>query len=117
MGSVTLALAEETGASGSEVLAAVTAGSEVMIRTALAMQPGHFNRGYQSSGTCGPIGAAAAASRLLFSGTQREATLVKAIGTAASLSGGEWEGAVWGNGWSHRVEPGGGRQIKKKKKQ
>src|SRR3546814_20869965 len=36
MWSVTLALAEETGASGSEVLAAVTAGYEVMIRTALA---------------------------------------------------------------------------------
>src|SRR3546814_14569172 len=59
-----------------------------MIRTALAMQPGHFNRGYQSSGTFGPIGAAAAASRLLFSGTERAEQTAKAIGLAARFSGG-----------------------------
>ena len=40
--SAALAIAEHTGASGPEVLAAVVAGYEVTIRIGLAVQPGHF---------------------------------------------------------------------------
>jgi len=58
--SAALAVAEHTGASGPEVLAAVVAGYETTIRIGLAVQPSHFNRGFQSTGTCVGFGTAAA---------------------------------------------------------
>ena len=66
--SAALAVAEHTGASGPEVLAAVVAGYETTIRIGLAVQPSHFKRGFQSTGTCDGFGTAAAAGRLLFRG-------------------------------------------------
>ena len=51
---------------GPEVLAAVVAGYETIIRIGLAVQPSHFKRGFQSTGTCDGFGTAAAAGRLLF---------------------------------------------------
>src|SRR3546814_11461070 len=66
---------------------------------------GHFNRGYQSSGTCGPIGAAAAASRLLFSGTERAEQTAKAIGLAAGFSGGVVQ-YYYSGGSAKRIQPG-----------
>ena len=67
--SAALAVAEHTGASGPEVLAAVVAGYETTIRIGLAVQPSHFKRGFQSTGTCDGFGTAAAAGRLLFRGS------------------------------------------------
>ena len=49
--SAALATAEHVGASGSDMLAAVVAGYETIIRIGLSMQPGHFRRGFQSTGT------------------------------------------------------------------
>jgi len=46
------------GASGPDVLAAVVAGYETTIRIGLAMQPSHFKRGFQSTGTCNVFGTA-----------------------------------------------------------
>ena len=69
--SAALATAEHVGASGPEMLAAVVAGYETIIRIGLSMQPGHFRRGFQSTGTCDVFGTAAAAGRLLFRGRQR----------------------------------------------
>ena len=71
--SAALAVAEHTGASGPEVLAAVVAGYETIIRIGLAVQPSHFKRGFQSTGTCDGFGTAAAAGRLLFRGADRRA--------------------------------------------
>jgi len=70
--SAALATAEHVGASGSEMLAAVVAGYETIIRIGLSMQPGHFRRGFQSTGTCDVFGTAAAAGRLLFRGADAE---------------------------------------------
>ena len=75
--------------SGSEFLAAVTAGYEAMIRIGLSIQPTHFQRGFQSTSTCGGFGAAVAASRLLFAGTaEADRHIAEAIGIVASFSGG-----------------------------
>ena len=63
-----LAVGEHTGATGSEVLAAVVAAYETIIRIGLSVQPSHFKRGFQSTGTCDGFGTAAAAGRLLFRG-------------------------------------------------
>jgi len=50
--SAALATAEHAGQSGPPVLAAVVAGYETIIRIGLSLQPGHFRRGFQSTGTC-----------------------------------------------------------------
>ena len=84
--SAALATAEHVGASGPDVLAAVVAGYEVTIRIGLAVQPGHFQRGFQSTGTCDVFGTAAAAGRLLFGGTDER--VLAAIGLAGSYSSG-----------------------------
>jgi len=86
--SAALAIAEHVGASGPEVVAAVVAGYEVSIRIGLAVQPGHFQRGFQSTGTCDVFGTAAAAGRLLFGGRDAEQKILASIGLAGSYSSG-----------------------------
>ncbi len=75
-----LAIAEVTGASGRELLAALVAGYEVAVRASVARVPWYKDRMY-SSGIWGVFGAAAAAGKLL---GFDEATLQSALGTAAS---------------------------------
>src|SRR5258708_10989114 len=54
-----LALAELTGASGRDVITAFVAGYETACRIGIALQPGHYNLGFHSTGTVGSFGAAA----------------------------------------------------------
>jgi 2-methylcitrate dehydratase PrpD len=83
-----LAIADHVGATGADVVAAVVAGYEVSIRIGLSVQPGHFRRGFQSTGTCDVFGTAAAAGRLLFGGPDEERNILAAIGLAGSYSSG-----------------------------
>jgi 2-methylcitrate dehydratase PrpD len=63
---VVLGVAEEIHATGEELLTATAAGLEVACRVAAALDNGNFrNRGWHSPGVIGPIGAAAAAAKLL----------------------------------------------------
>ena len=83
---VVLALAEaEGGWTGTELLAAFVAGCEVGLRVGIAIQPGHFMRGYHPQGTIGPIAAAAAAARSLRLDAERTG---HAFGIAASMAAG-----------------------------
>jgi 2-methylcitrate dehydratase PrpD len=86
--SAALAVGQAHHLPGSRVLAAVAAGYEAMIRIALAIQPSHFKRGFQSTSTCGVFGAAVAASALLSNGPQRATRIAEAIGLGASFCGG-----------------------------
>jgi 2-methylcitrate dehydratase PrpD len=86
--SAALATAQHVGATGADVLAAVVAGYETAIRIGLAIQPSHFRRGFQSTGTCNVFGTAAAAGRLLFGGADAERHIQEAIGLAGSYSSG-----------------------------
>ena len=86
--SAALAVGEHVGASGPQVLAAVAVGYETTIRIGLSMQPGHFRRGFQSTGTCDVFGTAAAAGRLLFRGEDAERRIQDAIGLAGSYPSG-----------------------------
>jgi 2-methylcitrate dehydratase PrpD len=86
--SAALAAAEHVGAPGPEMLAAVVVGYETIIRIGLAMQPGHFRRGFQSTGTCDVFGTAATAGRLLFKGPDAERQITEAIGLAGSYPSG-----------------------------
>lgn len=80
-----LALAEDRGASGREYMAAVVAGCEAAGRLCRCIDQSHRRRGFHSTGTIGPFGAAAACSSLL----KHDAVKLRhALGIAASSSAG-----------------------------
>ncbi len=80
-----LALAELNGAAGRDVITAFVAGYETACRIGSALQPGHYNLGFHSTGTVGSFGAAAACARL--SGFQTMATAC-ALGIAGTQAAG-----------------------------
>lgn len=80
-----LALAEQLGASGAELLDAVVVGYEVGDRIAETVNPAHY-RYWHTTGTVGTIGAAAATAQLLQLDSARFAhALATATTTAAGL--------------------------------
>jgi 2-methylcitrate dehydratase PrpD len=79
-----LALAEQTGASQDEVLAAFVAGYEVVCRTGALMSPGHYNHGFHATSTVGSVGAAAACAHLLKLDAETTATAYGIAATRAS---------------------------------
>ncbi|KQT11195.1 MmgE/PrpD family protein [Ramlibacter sp. Leaf400] len=60
-----LALAQERGAGGEEILSATFAGYEVFLRLGRAIYPACVRMGYQSTAILGAVASAAAAARLL----------------------------------------------------
>lgn len=80
-----LALAEQRGSSGRDVIIAFVAGYEVACRVGEALIPGHYDLGFHATGTVGCLGAAAACARLL--GLDAEAT-ARAIGIAGTQAAG-----------------------------
>ena len=80
-----LAVAELLSASGRELISAVVAGYEAAIRIALSVQPSHFKRGFQATGTCGVFGAAVAAGRVM---RLSQVQMAGALGMAGSFAGG-----------------------------
>src|SRR5215813_9371176 len=80
-----LPLAETTGASPSEVIAAYIVGFEVASRMARASPTQSRERGWHAVGTIGTTGAAAACARLL---KLPAAAIPDVIGISASLAGG-----------------------------
>jgi 2-methylcitrate dehydratase PrpD len=80
-----LAAAEQTRASGKELLAGVLAGYEAMARLGRALGPEHNNNGYHTTAVAGPVAAAVAASRI--SGADA-VTTARACGIACSMSSG-----------------------------
>jgi 2-methylcitrate dehydratase PrpD len=89
-----LAAGELTGASGADVLAAMTIGTEVCVRLGMAGydaeagQSTYFERGQHATSICGAIGGAAAAARLL---GLPAAGIADAMALAVSMSGGVLE--------------------------
>ena len=79
-----LAVAERTGASGEELIAAVAVGYETGIRIAMAVMPSHYEY-WHPTGTCGTFGAAAAAGKLL--GLDEE-SMLHALGVAGTEASG-----------------------------
>ena len=60
-----LALAESNKKSGKEFITAMVVGYQVAIQMGMLLNPGHRQKGFHSTGTCGTIGAVAAASKIL----------------------------------------------------
>ncbi len=82
---VALALAEQTKVNGKSFLDAVIVGVEVECRIGNALTPWHYSRGWHITSTCGAIGGAAAASRLLH---LDEKQTMNALGLAANQAAG-----------------------------
>jgi len=80
-----LALGEKQRRSGLDVLTAYQIGVEVECKIAEAIAPRHYQDGFHSTATCGSIGAASGAARLL--GLDRE-TVRRTLGIAASQAAG-----------------------------
>src|SRR2546426_7575254 len=80
-----LALAERARLDGRALTTAYQIAVEVECKIAEAILPRHYQQGFHSTATCGAIGAAAGASRLLE--LDREATR-RALSLAASQAGG-----------------------------
>jgi len=98
-----LALGEASGATGTDLLTAAAAGYEVMIRSALALEPvGARLRGWHLTGVTGPLGAAAACARLLRLDPERTAW---ALGLGATQGSGLFAFNADGS-MSKRLHPG-----------
>jgi 2-methylcitrate dehydratase PrpD len=90
-----LAVAQERGIGGRELIAAFVAGAEVMIRIGQATRHSNEGRGFHAPGTTGPFGGAVAVGRLLKLDAAR---MARALGIAGSLACGLLEFARAGNG-------------------
>ena len=75
-----LAVGETDGASWGALLSAIAAGYEVAVRFGAALFPDQTRSGFYPDGTCGPLGAAAAASWL---GGSDGPTMARALAAAA----------------------------------
>ncbi len=80
-----IALAEERGLPGSQVLLAYVVGVEVEIRMARALGFHHYDKGWHPTSTLGTFGAAAAVAHLL---KLDEAQCATALSIAASMAAG-----------------------------
>ena len=93
MFSAAIAMAEREHASGAQLIEALIAGIEVMIRISEALAPRNlYERGFHPTSICGPFGCAVASGKLL---TLTEHQLAEAISTAAVQGAGSsiWAGA------------------------
>jgi 2-methylcitrate dehydratase PrpD len=80
-----LALAEERGSSGADVLTAFVAGYELQCRVGRTIAPGHYDGlGFHATATVGSFGAAAACAHLLGLDGDRFAAALGIAGTQAA---------------------------------
>jgi 2-methylcitrate dehydratase PrpD len=98
-----LAIAQQQGSSGRDLIAAFVTGNEVMIRIGRATGHTKEARGFHAPGTTGPFGAAVAAGHLLRLGP---AAMTNALGIAGSLCGGLLEFARGNGGMVKRLHLG-----------
>ena len=90
-----LAVAQERGLGGRELITAFVAGAEVMFRIGYATKHSNETRGFHAPGTTGPFGAAVAVGKL----RQFDAgKMTNALGIAGSLACGLLEFVSAGNG-------------------
>jgi 2-methylcitrate dehydratase PrpD len=90
-----LAVAQERGIGGRDLITAFVAGAETMIRIGRATKHNNETRGYHAPGTTGPFGGAIAIGRLLKFDVD---TMTNAMGIAGSMSSGLLEFARSGTG-------------------
>jgi 2-methylcitrate dehydratase PrpD len=90
-----LAVAQERGLGGRDLVTAFVAGGEAMYRIGFATKHSNETRGFHAPGTTGPFGAAVAVARLL---QFDAAKMTNTLGIAGSLACGLLEFVSAGNG-------------------
>jgi 2-methylcitrate dehydratase PrpD len=84
-----LAAAHLGGCSTKELIAAIATGYEVMIKLGVALDPAaHYARGFHPTGTCGTMGAAITAAKIL---KLDQKAMMNALGIAGSQAAGSME--------------------------
>lgn len=84
--SAVLDVAKNEGLKSDDVIRGIVMGYEVAVRCARAIQPGHKERGYHVSGTCGTIGSAMGISfACKYNEEQLKSTLACAVSSAAGV--------------------------------
>ncbi len=98
-----LAVAQEQGSGPEEFITAAVVGYDVAVRLGMALDPAmHYAHGFHPTATCGTLGAAATAAKLL--GLNEDQT-ASALGVAGSQAAGSME--YLSNGaWTKRMHPG-----------
>ena len=98
-----LAAAHLSGCSAQELIAAIAAGYEVMIKLGVALDPAaHYARGFHPTGTCGTMGAAITAAKIL---KLNQKAMLNALGIAGSQAAGSMEFLSDG-AFTKRLHPG-----------
>ncbi|WP_216892809.1 MmgE/PrpD family protein [Nocardia alni] len=79
-----IAVGEEIGCSGADLISAYVAGYELQERLGLAINPSHYGRGFHTTGTVGTFGAAAAVAHLLGANAEQMAVALRIAATMAA---------------------------------
>jgi len=91
------------GCSGRRLIEGIVTGYEVMSRLGIALHPtDHYARGFHPTGTCGTMGAAIAAAKIL---ELPQAAMTHALGIAGSQAAGSMEFLADGS-MTKRLHPG-----------
>lgn len=98
-----LAVAEERGSTGAEVITAVVAGFEVATRLGIAASGKFHHHGFHPTSIIGSFGAAVTAGKLLGLGPAQLAT---AMGITGSLHGAGLQEFLHDGTWTKRLHPG-----------
>lgn len=80
-----LSVCESQNRSGEDLIESMVVGYQVAVALGMIINPEHRNRGFHSTGTCGTLGAAAAASKAMDLG-QRD--IISALGLAGTQAAG-----------------------------
>jgi 2-methylcitrate dehydratase PrpD len=79
-----LALGEEAGSSGRELITAVALGVETVCRTSLSVHPWHYDQGWHITGTMGVFGGAIGAAKIMGLNVDQTVAALGAAGTQAA---------------------------------
>jgi len=82
--STVLPLIEQENIDGRRAIAGIVAGYETAIRVGRTIQPSHRSRGFHATATCGTLGAAMAASKVLNLSEKEMSCALGIAGTSAS---------------------------------
>lgn len=80
-----LSLCEAENRTGKELIESIVVGYQVAIALGMMVNPGHRSRGFHSTGTCGTLGAAAAACKAM---DLSETQITNALGLAGTQAAG-----------------------------
>lgn len=79
-----LSLSEANGKSGKDFITSMVVGYQVAICLGMILNPGHRKKGFHSTGTCGTLGAAAAAAKIMDLNNDKISNALGLAGTQAA---------------------------------